>query len=379
MSSMTMRPDVARSSPATSRSSVDLPQPEGPSSTVRLPLGTSNDTSSSARTSPQCFERCSMRMGFTRARSRSGAQRRIARQYVDQCRVHTGRADDDVAAIDERVAAAERADGAPRFLHQQAAGADVPGVEPFFPVSVGEACGNEREVERRGAGPANAGTTLHDLAQRCEIVVEIVPVLERQARTQHGLGEVRAAGDMNAHAIQKRAAAARGGEEPAAGGIEHDADGDGVIDLQRDRHTIVRKPMQEIRRAVQRIDQPREGGTAGVARFLGLERMPGKARGQRPDDHAFGAAVDFADEVVDVFALDGEVRAVGGTFAMTAPAARAASTAVARNACRSSAVTLWRSSMSNEWLQSVEGERPVEDADIERVREQPASRPSVQL
>ena len=38
------------------RSSVDLPEPHGPSSAVRPPSGTSSDTSSSAVKSPNCLE-----------------------------------------------------------------------------------------------------------------------------------------------------------------------------------------------------------------------------------------------------------------------------------------------------------------------------------
>src|SRR5438105_6179590 len=44
------------SSPAITRSSVDLPLPLGPSSAVRLPLSTESETESSATNSPKRFE-----------------------------------------------------------------------------------------------------------------------------------------------------------------------------------------------------------------------------------------------------------------------------------------------------------------------------------
>jgi hypothetical protein len=52
---MTMRPLSGSSRPAMTRSSVDLPEPLGPSSAVSEPSGTSSDTSSRARKSPNCF------------------------------------------------------------------------------------------------------------------------------------------------------------------------------------------------------------------------------------------------------------------------------------------------------------------------------------
>ena len=45
-------PDVTFSSPAIIRSSVDLPQPEGPTSTTNSPAATVSETSSTARTAP---------------------------------------------------------------------------------------------------------------------------------------------------------------------------------------------------------------------------------------------------------------------------------------------------------------------------------------
>ena len=45
-------PAVTVSSPAIMRSSVDLPQPEGPSSTVKEPSGMTSDTPFTASTPP---------------------------------------------------------------------------------------------------------------------------------------------------------------------------------------------------------------------------------------------------------------------------------------------------------------------------------------
>ena len=52
-SPIVMRPDVSVSRPATRRSVVDLPQPDGPSSTTSVPTAASKLTSSTARVAPQ--------------------------------------------------------------------------------------------------------------------------------------------------------------------------------------------------------------------------------------------------------------------------------------------------------------------------------------
>ena len=52
----TIVPESGTSSPAITRSSVDLPEPEGPSSAVSLPSGASIETSSRAAKSPNLLD-----------------------------------------------------------------------------------------------------------------------------------------------------------------------------------------------------------------------------------------------------------------------------------------------------------------------------------
>lgn len=49
---MRISPEVTFSSPAIIRRAVDLPEPEGPTKTMKSPLGTSSDRSFTARTPP---------------------------------------------------------------------------------------------------------------------------------------------------------------------------------------------------------------------------------------------------------------------------------------------------------------------------------------
>jgi hypothetical protein len=174
--------------------------------------------------------------------------------------------------------------------------------------------GDIGEVERGGAWPADAAATLHDHAQRVQIVVEIMPVLERQSCAQHRFRESVAAAHANRLAVEEGALSATCGEEPAAGGVEDHTDGNGVVDPQRDRHAVIRDAVEEVGSAVERIDDPGVARRPAFAGLLGLVRMRRESRRQRVDDRPLGALVDFADEIVRRLALDGQARAIARAF-----------------------------------------------------------------
>src|SRR4029079_1074705 len=89
-----------------------------------------------------------------------------------------------------------------------------------------------------------------------QIVVEIVPVLERQPRADHRLGQAGAAAHANQTAVEEGAVTTGGREQAPAGGVEDHADDDGVVDSQGDRHAVIRDAVQEVRRPCERIDEP---------------------------------------------------------------------------------------------------------------------------
>jgi hypothetical protein len=73
--------------------------------------------------------------------------------------------------------------------------------------------------------------------------------------------------------------------------------------LERDRDRERRKAMQEIGRAIERIDDPNEFVVSGAAAFLGEKRMLRVAAANGGDDVGFGFAVDVGDEIVAPFAV----------------------------------------------------------------------------
>src|SRR3546814_9599529 len=97
--SIRIRPVSRRSRPAISRSVVDLPQPEGPSSTTSDPASTSKLTASTARAVPQCLPTswseiaCTHRSPKSPAPPAAGLQKTITgslNSVVCQSRERTG-------------------------------------------------------------------------------------------------------------------------------------------------------------------------------------------------------------------------------------------------------------------------------------------------
>ena len=60
-----IEPDVSASSPASSRSAVVLPEPDGPTSTMNSPSSISSERSATAVVSPKRFVTCSKVTGAT--------------------------------------------------------------------------------------------------------------------------------------------------------------------------------------------------------------------------------------------------------------------------------------------------------------------------
>ena len=110
--------------------------------------------------------------------------------------------------------------------------------------------------------------------------------------------------DADLLALELRAVAARGGEELLAHGIVDHRVLQPTLVLERDRHRKSWETMQEIRRAIERVDDPDEFTVAVAAAFLGQEGMLRVAAADGRDDVGLGLAVDVGDEIVASLAVD---------------------------------------------------------------------------
>ena len=162
-----------------------------------------------------------------------------------------------------------------------------------------------REIERGGARTAQARARQRHFAEEAHVAVQALAVAERKARADQRIRQTIQLADADAPLVQIRAAAARCGEEVVArrivdDGLLHDA-----LVRERDRHAVVREAVDEVGRAVERIDDPLELRLAiRFAGFFGEDGVIGIGGVQRLDDGGFGRLVDFRHEVVVLFLAD---------------------------------------------------------------------------
>ena len=145
-----------------------------------------------------------------------------------------------------------------------------------------------REIERACARTAQAGTSPGHFGEQACVGIEVGCIAEREAGADQAVGETVTSRHTNATVVQECAAATRGGEQVVAGrvvdhGLRHD-----TLMREGDRHAVVRKAMDEIRGAIEWIDDPLVFGlVVRLARFFGEDRVIRVGGRQRIDDCRF--------------------------------------------------------------------------------------------
>ena len=179
------------------------------------------------------------------------------------------------------------------------------------------------KVERRGAAATHAGGFHHHGFQHPHVGVDVA----RVGAVGEAGGDERAVerallGDAHAVVVEVRAAAVRGGKELLTQGIVDDGVLELALVLAGDGDAEDRVSMHEVRRAIERIDDPERIVLAACAAFLGENGMIGIRLVDDGDDLPFGGVIDFSDEVIA--ALRGDLQAVEARHAANDDFARAA-------------------------------------------------------
>ncbi|CEG09415.1 hypothetical protein BN961_02841 [Afipia felis] len=121
----------------------------------------------------------------------------------------------------------------------------------------------------------------------------------RQAAGDHAILEFLAGGDAQPRVVEEGALAALGDIEFFIAGIVDHAGDDRALALQGDRDRELRNAVQEVRGAVERVDDPcvaLVGALAGAA-FLAEEAIAGARLDEVVVEHLLGAAVGRRDEI----------------------------------------------------------------------------------
>ena len=123
--------------------------------------------------------------------------------------------------------------------------------------------GGVGEIERRGARAADGLAAEEDIFEDRQIGVEKTVGLERKAGRDQRALESGAMADPARAAVPPSAAAPRRRKDVVLAGIENHPELNPALHRHPDRHGELRDPVDEIRGAVERIDDP--GGRGLVA------------------------------------------------------------------------------------------------------------------
>src|SRR5690606_23939238 len=249
------------------------------------------------------------RQGTPSGRLRAGGNGGARFELSQQCAVNGLVARDDRARAENVLGAAAVGDEPSGFADHQHARTHVPGRQRVLPETVEAAGRHVGEVERGGAEPANAGNLSHHVLEVDQGPAMVASVEMRNSGADHRVGEPAAGGHSHAPVVQERPAAALGRVEFVHRRIEDHAGNQLPLPLERNGDGEYRNAVQEIRGAVERINQPAVLWVVAFndAALLHQEGIAGPGARQLVEDDLLGPAVCLADIVARALQRDLQV------------------------------------------------------------------------
>ena len=159
-------------------------------------------------------------------------------------------------AVDGKSLAGKIAERAAGFRDDQRGRSDVPRFEFQFPESVEPAAGDVAKVERRRAAPPNALAASEKPSEESQIEIGVLAPIVGEARGEQRLVQFMDNGGSDRGFIQRRALSFDRSEALAPQRIVDQSDNDLAAELDGDRNRDLRVAVREIRRAVERVDDP---------------------------------------------------------------------------------------------------------------------------
>jgi len=187
---------------------------------------------------------------------------------LQHLREYFGVACTKVAAFEEGVVALQVTHQTARFCNQQTSCGDVPRFKANFKETIIAPRSSVSEIKCGRAGPAQAGSLLHHVAQDIHIGVEMLKIGVRKSGANQAVGQFDALAYTKTTVIDISAAATRGGEQVILGWVIYNGLGQYAIVLQSNGHSVLLKTVQEVGGAIEWVDDPKIFGVAsGTALF----------------------------------------------------------------------------------------------------------------
>src|SRR5436190_11160531 len=285
------------------------------SSASRSPSSAAKSLSSSASIVPRVTSCRGTACNFptTARRAARGARPSwsASAQGLEKSAEHLRRRRGDVAGLEKGLLALQVADQASGFEYQQRARRHVPGRKAELPERIELAAGDVGEVERRGARAAYAGAGPHHRLELARIKIEARHFLERKAGADERITETRQGGNADTAVVEEGAAALGRCEKLVARRVVDHRMRERAAMPDADRHAVLRKAMDEVGRAVERIDDPHVL-RVGVrrARLLGEQPVIRVRLAHDLDDRFLRRVIHLRDEVLGALRRDAQPSAV---------------------------------------------------------------------
>src|SRR6185369_4953481 len=222
-----------------------------------------------------------------------------------------GRASEEFAAFERTVSTAIVGHEPSRLADQQQARCRIPWLKLVFPETVHSTGGHPGEIKRRRTETTDTGDV------RCKRKVDLGPFLrialaeERDSRADDAVGEVAPRGNAKPLVLEPGAPALLGpealvGQRLVDKPLRDLGPAARLLLLNSDRDREVRYAVEEVGRAIQRIDDPPRlvGVARDLAAFLEQHAPVGPGVPKLVDDGLLGALVGHRHEVGRTLAAD---------------------------------------------------------------------------
>ncbi len=147
----------------------------------------------------------------------------------------------------------------------------------------------------------------HHLFEHLDVALGVVALAEGEAGADQRVAHAGALGDAQAAVVQESATALGGVEQIVARRVVDDGLLHHATVCQRDRHAVHGEAVDEVGRAVQRVDDPDIFGMLGAmraARLFGEDAVVGIGLEKRFDDGFFSHLVHLGHEVIGRLGVD---------------------------------------------------------------------------
>src|SRR6185437_2898566 len=262
--------------------------------------GTPHDASYASRNRCECTRQGCGAGASTALKIDSCIVAPCASERAVEPRVHGRRTRENTAACERKRAAADRRNRSASLTDDERRSGEVPRRKRELPERLESSARDVAQVECGRSGTSNACRRARNGLELSQIPRQLLERAEREAGAYERERWIVDARDRDRRAVARGAFAQQSRERFPGNDVAHDARRERSANHQRDRYRVLRIAVQEVGRAVERIDDEER---LGIERRIGRELFAEDARRRRAGEQrfahdAFRARVDIAHVIL---------------------------------------------------------------------------------